>query len=134
MRVKIFKRYRIIKSLKPIDLFDIVTRGYCDRNDFINSVESLQGEWYLNNWKNSGKIEIDVLDFYLSDTGFSHHTTREEAERLELEFKNSNLYTEVWSSWYGGKTWIFGFTYSDEAFRVLYLEWERDIKLQQILI
>ncbi len=126
--------YKILKSLKPIELYDIITGGYCSeyREEFKREVISLKGEWYLNNWHNN-KIELDILCAYISDTGFTLYTTKEEAKRIEEEFKSWNLFTEVWSKWYGGKTYVVGFNYSYEAFSKLYLEYKRDKKINQLV-
>ena len=125
--------YRIIKNLKPIELFDIVTRGTCD--DYLTEIKSeiidLKGEWYLDNWNKETKI--DILKIYLSDSGFQLFTNKKEAERLEQIFKSWNLFTEVWSKWYGGSdNYTVGFNYSDEAFHNLHNEWLRNKKLENL--
>lgn len=132
--------YRMMISLKPTELFEIITAGYCDEyfEKFKKEVVLSKGEWYLDNWYtnvNPGQkiIELNLLDFYLSDTGFSLYTSREESKRLELEFKSLGIFTEVWSNWYGGKTWIFGFNYSQECFNKLYLEYQRIKKIDSLI-
>lgn len=69
---------------------------------------------------------------YLSDSGFQLYTTREEAEELEKLFKSWNLFYQVWSRWYSGSTYIFGFQWDDEAFQILHNEWIRNKKLQEL--
>jgi hypothetical protein len=48
-----------------------MTRGVC--SDYTEKIKrqiiSMRGEWSLNNWHNETKL--DVLDLYLSDTGFN---------------------------------------------------------------
>ena len=125
--------HRLIKSLRPIDLYEIITRGVCSdyTEEIKRQVISIRGEWYLNNWFNETKL--DVLDLYLSDTGFQLFTTKKEAERLEQIFKSWGLFYEVWSKWYGGSdTYKVGFNYDYNAFNVLYVEWLRNKKLEQI--
>jgi hypothetical protein len=58
--------HRLIKSLRPIDLYEILTRGVCSdyTEEIKRQVISIRGEWYLNNWHN--KTELDVLSLYLS--------------------------------------------------------------------
>ena len=125
--------YKLMKSLRPIDLYEILTRGFCSdyTEEIKRQVISIRGEWYLNNWNN--KIELDVLDLYLSDTGFKLFTTRKEAERLEGIFKSWGLFYSVWSKWYGGDdVYTVGFQYDYAAFNVLYTEWLRDKKLEEL--
>ena len=125
--------YKIIKSLRPIDLYEIITRGVCSdyTEEIKRQVISIRGEWYLNNWHN--KTELDVLSLYLSDTGFQLFTTKKEAERLEQIFKSWGLFYEVWSNWYSGSdNYKVGFNYDYKAFNILYIEWLRDKKLEQI--
>lgn len=125
--------YKLMKSLRPIDLYEILTRGVCSdyTEEIKRQVISIRGEWSLNNWNN--KIELDVLDLYLSDTGFKLFTTKKEAERLEGIFKSWGLFYSVWSKWYGGDdVYTVGFQYDYSAFNVLYTEWLRDKKLKEL--
>ena len=130
--------YLLIKSLKPTELFEIITAGYCQNyiEELENSIITQKGKWYLDNpfidWYDS-KVKLDLLDFYLSDSGFTLYTSREEAKKLEAEFKELGIYTEVWSNWYGGKTWVFGFNYSHETFNKLYPVWIRNKKIDKII-
>jgi len=126
--------YKLMKSLRPIDLYEIITRGVC--SDYTEEIKrqiiSVRGEWYLNNWWH-GEIKLDVLDLYLSDTGFKLFTTRKEAERLEGIFKSWGLFYSVWSKWYGGDdVYTVGFQYDYAAFNILYTEWLRDKKLEEL--
>jgi len=125
--------WRIIRKLKPMELFDIVTRGLCDHHlpEITRQIVELKGEWSLNNW--SKEFKLDILKIYLSETGFQLYTTREEAEALEKEFRSWNVFYQVWSRWYGGSTYIVGFQYDDEAFMTLYNEWLRDKKLGELV-
>ena len=125
--------YKLMKSLRPIDLYEILTRGVC--SDYTEEIKrqiiSVRGEWFLNNWHN--EIKLDVLDLYLSDTGFKLFTTRKEAERLEGIFRSWGLFYSVWSKWYGGDdVYTVGFNYDYNAFNVLYTEWLRDKKLEEL--
>jgi hypothetical protein len=124
---------RIIKKLKPTELFDIVTRGTCDVHltEIKREITELKGEWFLNNWNN--EIKIDVLKIYLSDSGFQLYTTREEAESLCQIFKSWDMFYDVWSNWYGGSTYTVGFSYDDEAFYKLHNEWLRNKKLEELV-
>jgi hypothetical protein len=130
--------YKIIKSLKPNELFEIITIGYCPDylEKFKNVIISEKGRWYLDNpfidWYDS-KVKLDLLDFYLSDSGFTLYTSKEEAKRLEVIFKELKIYTDVWSSWYGGKTWTFGFSYSYDTFNKLHQCWVRNKKIDKII-
>ena len=62
--------WRIIRKLKPMELFDIVTRGLCDHHlpEITRQIIELRGEWSLDNWDKNYKL--DILMMYLSDTGF----------------------------------------------------------------
>lgn len=126
--------YKLIKSIKPIELFEIITRGACDNHlDKIKrQIISVRGEWFLNNWSHN-KTELDVLDLYLSDTGFTLLTTKEEAKRLEEEFKSWNIFYQVNSRWYGGNHYKVGFNYTHETFNSLYKEWLRNKNLEKLI-
>lgn len=126
--------YKLMKSLRPIDMYEILTRGVCSdyTEEIKRQIVSIKGEWYLNNWWRD-EIKLDVLDLYLSDTGFKLFTTRKEAERLEGIFKSWGLFYSVWSKWYGGDdVYTVGFQYDYAAFNVLYTEWLRDKKLEEL--
>jgi len=125
--------YKIIRTLTPIQLFEILTRGVCDNHleEIKRQIISIRGEWYLNNWDRD--MQLDVLDLYLSDTGFSLLTTREEAKRLEEEFKSWNIFYDVNSTWYGGNNYKVGFNYGQEAFMSLYKEWLRNKNLEILI-
>lgn len=125
--------YKIIRILKPLELFEIMTRGICvDYFDKIrDEIISLRGEWALNNPIKD--VNLDLLSLYLSDSGLCLYTTKEEAERLAAEFKYWNLFFDVYVTWYGGSTYKVGFNYSYDDFEALYLEWSRGKKLKQIL-
>jgi len=126
-------RYKIIKSLQPLELFDIFTRGFCDNHlpSIKKEFGSAIGEWYLTNWCNN--IKIDLLTFYLSDSGFCLWTSKEEAEKLERIFKSWNIFYNVGTRWYGGSTYIIGLNWDDDGFNILYKEWLRNRKLNEIL-
>lgn len=126
--------YKLIKSLRPIDVFDIMTRDVCPdiRGEAIRESTSMNGcDYYINNWKR-GSTKFESLSIFLSDTGFSAITTKERAEELEKTFKSWGLFYEVWSSWYGGSWYKVGFNYTYDAFDKLYLEWIRNKKLEEI--
>lgn len=116
------KNIQIIRKLKPMELFDILTRGLCDHHlpEITSQIIKLKGEFYLNNWNKDFKL--DILKMYLSDMGFQLYTTKEEAEDLEKEFISWNVFYQVCSRWYGGSTYIVGFQYDDKAFQILYQE------------
>jgi len=124
----------LIKSIKPIELFEIITRGACDNHldEIKRQIISIRGEWFLNNWGHN-KTELGVLDLYLSDTGFSLLTTKEEAKRLEEEFKSWNIFYEVYLTWYGGNNYKVGFNYTQECFLSLYKEWLRNKNLEKLI-
>lgn len=124
--------YKLIKSLSPLEVFDIITRGVCD--DYLPEIKReiipLRGEWSLNNWSDN---KLDILSLYLSDSGFQLYTSRAEAKRLEGIFKSWGLFYEVWSKWYSGDDrYTVGFNYTYDAFEKLYAEWIREKKLEQI--
>jgi len=125
--------YKLIKSIKPIELFEIITKGTCDNHleEIKRQIISIRGEWYLNNWDRD--MKLDTLDLYLSDTGFSLLTTKEEAKRLEEEFKSWNIFYEVNSTWYGGNNYKVGFNYTQECFLSLYKEWLRNKNLEILI-
>lgn len=125
--------YKLIRSLTPLEVFDIITKGVC--YDYlpkiIKEVSEVRGEWYLNKWND--KCVLDSLSIYISDGGFVLYTTKTEAIRLESIFKSFGLH-DVHSDWYGGEdVWTVGFSYYHEDFRILYTEWLRNKKIDQII-
>lgn len=129
-----YRAYKIIKQLKPTQLFEILSRGVLDEyfEKFKKEVIDIKGEWYLNNWNDS--MKIDILSFYISNMGFKIFTTKEEAFRIKELFINWGLFYNVYCEWYGGKHYNVGFTYSEEDFKILYTEWLRDKKLEDLLV
>jgi hypothetical protein len=123
--------FKLMKSLRPIDMLEIVTRGVC--SEHIEEVKketiSMYGEWYLNNWKDI--IKFETLDIYVSDTAFELLTTKEEALRLEVIFKSWGLY-QVWCKWYSSSYYKVGFHYDYDNFNLFYSEWVRDKKLEEL--
>lgn len=73
--------YKLIRSLSPMQVFDIITDGNCDKHlkQIKQEIIDIKGEWFLNNWNNECKL--DSLSLYLSDSGFILYTNKEEAER-----------------------------------------------------
>lgn len=136
-----YSTYKIIKSLKPLELYEILTRNSCE--EYLPKIKKeiieTQGKWFLNNWGlnktlNTTQIKLDTLDLYLSDTGFELFTTKKEAERLKQLFTSWNIFYNVYSKWYGGNdNYTVGFSYDDKAFNTLYKEWIRDKKLTKLL-
>jgi hypothetical protein len=135
-----YSTYKTIKSLKPIELYEIITRNSCEEYlpEIKKEIIGIKGEWFLNNWgyTNIGlKIELDTLSLYLSDKGFELFTTKKESERLKELFTSWNIFYNVYSRWYGGAdNYIVGFNYDYNAFEQLYKEWLRDKKLTKLLI
>ena len=129
--------YRLIKSLSPFDLYDIITRGVCPDLciDAKRQVKEMYGERFLNEWitRRDESPKMDLLSLFISDSGITMYTKKERAQELEKEFKSWGLFYEVWSRWYGGDTYIVGFNYQYEAFEVLYKEWARNKKLELML-
>ena len=122
--------YKLIRSLSPYDVFDILTKGICP--DLVTSSKDKIDYLYSQKiWQISPKV--DTLDLYLSDTGFQTFTNRSRAEELEKEFKSWNIFFEVWSRWYGGSLYRVGFNYDYKAFDKLYNDWCRDKKLVSLL-
>jgi hypothetical protein len=124
--------FRLMKSLKPIDMLEIVTRGVCSEHIEVVKKETIEvyGEWYLNNWKDD-RIKFETLKIYLSDMGFSLLTTKEEAIRLSEVFKSWGVY-QVGYEWYSGRYYKVGFQYDFEDFNSFYNEWLRNKKLEEL--
>lgn len=120
-------------KINPMELFDIVTRGLCDHHlpEITKQIIELKGEWSIKNW--SKDFKLDILKIYLSETSFQIYTTKEEAERLEKEFRSWDIFYSVGSDWYGGSTYTVGFNYDYKAFNTLYTEWLRDKNLSELL-
>ena len=129
---------KLMKSLKPMELFDIITQGICDnyKDRIKEEIIDLNSEWHLDNWpdtklSNRNKssytiIKIDILILYLTDTHFKLYTTEEEAIRISNEFKSLDLFHNVGYKWYSQNTYTVGFNYTQEDFRVLYTKWIRN--------
>lgn len=125
--------YKLIKSLSPFEVYDIVTKGLCpeESQKGQEQIRKLYNHHYLTHWMEGTKT--DLLDMYISDSGFQILTTKERAQRLEKEFKSWGLFYEVWSKWYGGELYQVGFNYDYNAFEILYKEYHRDRKLKELL-
>lgn len=126
--------HKLIRSLTPLEVFDIITKGVC--NDYlpkiIKEVSEVRGEWYLNNW--TDKCTLDSLSLHISDGGFVLYTTKSEAKRLESIFKSFGVLHDVHFNWFSGEDgYTVGFRYYHEDFRILYTEWIRDKKISQII-
>ena len=106
---------------------DITTRVY--------KKEDLYDGMFIQSFGNKDyiyKITINDDKYYYS-TSHRLFTTKKEAERLEGIFKSWGLFYEVWSKWYGGDdVYTVGFNYDYAAFNVLYTEWLRDKKLEEL--
>lgn len=126
--------YKTIRSLKPLELFDIITRGVCDEYlpRITEEIISLKGSKALNNPLEGRKL--DLLSFYLSDSGFEILVeSKQESERLKDIFKSWNLFFDVYLNWYSGSYYKVGFNYDYDSFDTLYLQWKRNELLNQIL-
>lgn len=134
------ERDKIIKNLKPIELFQIVTRGVCvgHEDSFKKEIVDLKGKWFLDNWGynqfGATKIEIDLLGFYLSDHSFHFYTTKEESDRLSEIFKSWGLFDDVFCQWWSCKSFVVGFRWGYNTFDILHKEWLRDKKLSSVLL
>lgn len=132
--------YRIIRSLKILDIFDIITRGQCldYRQNFISEIESIKGRFYLDNKIQdiftTRPFQLDILSVYISDYGLTLYTSKVESIRLKKLFSSWNIFINVNSWWYGGDdTYCVSFTYNYESFEKLYKEWERDRRISEII-
>lgn len=125
--------YKLIRSLSPIDVFNIITSDNCHKHleKIKQEIIDIKGEWFLNNWNKECKL--DILSIYLSDSGFMLYTDKKEAERLEKIFKSWDIFNRVGTDWFGGKTYTVGFSYDYEAFQILYNKWVRNNKINQII-
>lgn len=126
--------YKLIRSLTPLQVFDIITKGVCDHHlpEITREIVELRGKWYLENWNKDFKL--DILKIYLSDSGFQLYTTRQEAKQLENEFKSWGVFHNIYSAWYGGSdVYTVGFNYSHEDFCLLHSQWLRDKKLSELV-
>lgn len=124
---------KIFSSLKPLELFDVVTKGYCDHHlpEIKQQIIELKGYHYLENWYKKNKI--DVLEMYLSEGVFKLYTTPEEAKSLEKIFKSWNVFYIVNTEWFDEKTLKFMIMWDNFGFEKLYIEWIRDKKINQII-
>jgi hypothetical protein len=137
-----YKTYKLIKSLRPIDLYEIITRGTCSEytEEIKKQIIETKGKWFLDNWGYNNtigtvQVELSTLDLYISDTGFELFTTKEDSLRLKEIFNSWNIFYNVYSKWYGGNNnYKVGFSYDYNAFNQLYKEWLRDKKLTKLLI
>lgn len=132
-----FRTYKTIKSLKPTDLFEILSRGQMSDyyEKFKQEVKEIKGEWYLNNWRQDTKI--DILSFYISDTAFQIFVERKDVDRVLKLFETwafrDRLFVEVYKNWYNDTHYQVGFIYKDKDFEYLYKQWLRDKNLELLL-
>jgi hypothetical protein len=120
------KTYLLIKSLSPMELFQVLSNGKIDEMEFRKDVRS---EWYLHNWEKTHNHKIETLNFHISETGFEFMTNREQADFLKEEYCK---FTDSYSVWFGGQVWRFGFTYNHKCFEKLYQEWNRNKILEEL--
>lgn len=120
-----------------MELWDILTQGICDnhRDTIIKEIKEIS-PWLLDNWPrgqfSNTKVELDLLTIFLSDTGFTLYTTKEEAIRISNEFKSSGLFYNIGYNWYGGNTYTVYFNYTQKDFRTLYTKWIRNKSLDKL--
>jgi hypothetical protein len=106
--------------------------------DFKIEVIEKYGDYYKKLW--SAKAELDMLSYYLSDSGLCIYTTRDKSIELLEKFKSWGL--DAYQNWYGGDTYRAGIQYySYEKFDELYEEYkfrkiseERNDKINSILV
>ena len=95
--------YKLIKSLPPFDVYDIVTRGVCPDLciEAKKQIKEMYGERFLTEWlsRNYESPKMDLLSLFLSDSGITMYTNKERAEELEKEFKSWGIFYQVWSRW-----------------------------------
>lgn len=123
--------HKLIKSLSPFILADIVTSGLC--SDEIREAE----ENFIKNWgdpkfKWSKDLRIENSYLYISDSGFSLNTSRKRAKELESKFKDYP-FIDVWSTWYGGNIYRVGILYTHENFENLYKTYNRNKLINHII-
>lgn len=125
--------FKLIKTLSPFEMYDIMTRGVCP--EFVEEAKrfcrSVRGEYFITHWPSDGKL--DLLSMFISDSSIVIYTEKERAEELEKEFRSWGLFYNVWSRWYGGRTYTVGFNFEHSAFEKLYAEYIRSKKLENIL-
>jgi hypothetical protein len=123
----------LFKSLTVIEIYEILTRGYCD--DYLTTLQDSIKSGYIYQFVNSdlkNLRKLDLVDLYLSDQGFTLLTKRDNAEKLKKVFESWELFYNVWYEWYGGDVYKVGFNYTIDSFEVLYKEWIRNKKLEKI--
>lgn len=133
-KISIRNAHKLIRSLTPLQVFDIITRGVCDHHlpEISREIIELRGKWYLENWNKD--FNLDILKIYLSDNGFKLYTTKQEAKQLEIEFKSWGVFHDINSAWYGGSdVYTVGFNYGHSDFCLLYSQWLRDKKLSELV-
>ena len=125
---------KVIRKLGPLELFEIVTQGRCDHHlpQITKEIVELRGDWALRHWTKD--FVLDILKIYLSDSGFQLYTTAQEADSLYTEFASWDIFYNVFKTWYGGDTYIVGFSYDENAFMKLYNAWLRSKKIEELIL
>lgn len=123
--------HKLIKSLGPLKTMEILTNGVCV--DILEKDKEEMMHFYrdVDTWPYNSKV--DLLSFYVSDTGFKAFVSKDRAEELKNIFKSWNIFYEVYSNWYGGDTYYVGFNFTYDAFDKLYVLYQRNNKLDTIV-
>lgn len=124
--------YKLIKSLSPFDVYEIITRGKYqhilekEKPVMLSLFGDIEKSW-------THKQKIDSLQLYLSDDGFQILTDSKQAKEIYDEIKSWNIFYNTYNAFYNDTFQAVGFSYNHNAFEVLYKEWKRNKILKEII-
>lgn len=134
--MNIYDVKKIMLSLKPIELIEILTSDICKDfyKRYLEEITEILGEYYINNWpKNefgSKTIKLDILSLYLSEGFFVLYLKKEETKRIQEKFEEIKfLYTNITRESYNDLVGALYIEYTPDNFNNLYKNWIRDKKI-----
>ena len=122
--------YKLIKSLSPFYVYEILTRGKFqhllekEKPVMLSLFGDVEKSWIY-------KQKIDSLGLYLSDHGFRIFTNIEESKEIYEEIKSWNLFHNIYNLFYNDIFQAVGFNYTHDDFSLLYKEWNRNKLLEE---
>lgn len=123
------KTYRLIMSLPITKVFDIITQGFCkSEGDIVfNGKKEFNGSF--KDFRD-GRITHIYMDFS-HEFLVLRHLTFERALELHNIFKD--IHSNSYYSWFGGDSYDFGFHYYHNSFISCYEQYNRNIKIKDVL-
>jgi hypothetical protein len=118
-----------MKTLHPIDVFDIITRGKFPEQ--CESERKIIDEIYGGGIDWESKLRLDSLNLYISDTSISLFTRVEEINDVKNEIEKLGF--KPYEQFYNDSYYNVGFAYTYDDFDLAYKEWNRNKIIEKII-